>query len=102
MINMIISGKQIQNAAKIYGEQTKVSKTVKANKASLAQKPDEVILSSQAQEMGAIYQSIRSLPEVREDRVKELSSQIDSGTYNVSGQDIADKMIGRTLADQLR
>lgn len=98
---MIISGKQIQSIVKAYGEQTKVSKSAQPP-ASPAQKKDEVILSSQAQEFSQVLQTVRNLPAVREDKVKELAEKVASGTYKVDSKDIADQMIGRMLADRLR
>lgn len=90
---MIISGKQIQNIAKIYGEQNKVTQNAKSEKSGPTQQTDEVILSSNAQEFGQVLQSIQGLPEVREDKVKELSERIAAGNYTVDAKDIAKKMI---------
>lgn len=59
----------------------------------------QVDISSTAQEIQRVKQLINRLPDVREDRVQALKAQIDQGTYNVSGQDIADLIIRRALAD---
>ncbi len=58
-----------------------------------------VDISDKAQEVQRITQLIKSLPEVREDRVQALKAQIENGTYHVSGEDIADLIIRRALAD---
>jgi negative regulator of flagellin synthesis FlgM len=58
-----------------------------------------VEVSASAQEVQQIRRLVNDLPDVREDRVRALKAQIESGTYNVSGEDIADLMIRRTLAD---
>lgn len=99
---MIISNKQVQNVMKVYGEQTKVASSAKSGKTSPTQKQDEVILSSSVQEFGKVFQSIREMSGVREDRVKELSAAIDAGTYQVDAKAVAEKMIGRALADDVR
>ena len=52
-----------------------------------------------AQEVQQIKKLVNELPEVREDRVQALKAQIESGSYQVSGEDIADLIIRRTLAD---
>ena len=52
-----------------------------------------------AQEVQQIKKLVNELPDVREDRVQALKAQIESGTYQVSGEDIADLIIRRTLAD---
>jgi len=98
---MIISGKQIQSILKAYGD-NKVSKPVKTEKKGSGQQPDEVVLSTQAQEISQILQSIKKHPEIREEKVAELAERIQSGNYNVDAKEIADKMIGRALADKLR
>jgi negative regulator of flagellin synthesis FlgM len=98
---MIISGKQVQTILQVYGD-NKVGKSSKADQASPAQASDEVILSPSAQEFGAYLQQIKEMPEARADKVRELSAQIQAGTYQVDGNKVAEKMIGRTLADNLR
>lgn len=92
---MIISGKSIQNITKLYGEQTKVSKTGATPATSPVQKQDEVILSSQAQGFGPLLQKLQNMPEVRQERVAELSESISSGKYQIAAKDIAEKMLGR-------
>lgn len=99
---MIISGKQVQSVMKAYTDQNKVSKCQKAQGTSPLSKKDEVILSTQAQEVGQLYQAVRALPEIREDKVREISEKIAQGTYDVDAQAVADKMLARTLADGLR
>ena len=91
---MIISGKNVQNIAKLYGEQTKVSKTGKTAANTPVQKQDEVILSSQAQGFGPLLQKLQNMPEVRQERVAQLSESISAGKYQVAAKDIAEKLLG--------
>ncbi len=58
-----------------------------------------VEISTSAQELQGIKRQIDRLPDVREDRVQALKAQIENGTYKVSGEDIADLILRRTLAD---
>lgn len=97
---MIISGKQIQNILKTYSENKSV-KNAKFEKVGSAQQKDQVVLSSQAQEFAQTLQKIKNMPEVREDKVQEISERIHSGNYNISAQDVAEKMVGRCIADKL-
>lgn len=92
---MIISGKNIQNVAKVYGEQSQVGKQARTEKTQYAQQKDEVILSSGVQEFGSILQKLIGMSEVRDDKVSELSGKIEDGTYYVNSEDVADKMMGR-------
>jgi negative regulator of flagellin synthesis FlgM len=100
---MIISGKQVQNVLKTYAEQNKATKNkMEKTEFKTLQKQDEVILSASAQEFSQTLQGLKDVSDVREDKVKELSARVEDGTYHVDAHDIADKMIGRTLADSLR
>ena len=38
----------------------------------------------------------------REDMISELKARIEAGEYNPSGDEIADRMIRRAIADRLR
>ncbi|SDF79504.1 flagellar biosynthesis anti-sigma factor FlgM [Sporolituus thermophilus] len=99
---MIISNNQIQNILKVYGEQAKVGKSARQPSAGPAQRKDEVVLSAQAQEFSQILQALRNMPEVREDKVKELADRIAAGNYQVDAKEIAEKMVGRIIADRVR
>ena len=99
---MIISNNQIQNILKVYSEQTKVGKSSRPASTSQVQRQDEVVLSAQAQEFSQILQALKNMPEVREDKVKELADRIAAGNYHVDAKEIADKMLGRIVADRLR
>ncbi|MBP2655600.1 MAG: flagellar biosynthesis anti-sigma factor FlgM [Firmicutes bacterium] len=91
---MIISGKQVQNVIKTYAEQNKTTRNCQVKNNNVAMKPDEVILSSQGQEFGHIYQTYKNMPEVRQDKVKEISERISHGNYNVAAEDVATKIMG--------
>ncbi|MBC7529397.1 MAG: flagellar biosynthesis anti-sigma factor FlgM [Chthonomonadaceae bacterium] len=60
---------------------------------------DKLNISSQARDIQLVKNSLAQLPDVREDRVAALKAQYESGTYQVSGEDIADLIIRRALAD---
>lgn len=91
---MIISGKPIQNILKVYGEQSQVTNHSKSVKSEGNQRKDEFILSPGAQEFSQVFNTIKGLPDVRENKVKEFSEKIDAGTYEVDSQGIAEKMLG--------
>jgi len=91
---MIISGKSIQNATKVYGEQSQVRSNTKTGKTSTTQGKDEFILSSGAQEFSQVFNTIKGISDVRPEKVKEFSEQIDAGTYQVNSKSVAEKMLG--------
>lgn len=60
---------------------------------------DKVTLSSTSMELVNLTQQLKDMPDVREDLVNELKSKISEGTYDVSGKDIAAKIVDRALSD---
>ena len=66
---------------------------------SISRPAAQVEISSTAQDIQRVKQVINNLPDVRADRVQALKAQVENGTYNVSGMDIADLIIRRALAD---
>jgi negative regulator of flagellin synthesis FlgM len=84
-----------------------VSDTTKARKAELpdaqqaVRKQDTAEFSEQAKQITDVKQLLAEIPDVREDRVKELSQKIASGTYKVSNDEIAEMMLRRNTADRV-
>jgi negative regulator of flagellin synthesis FlgM len=62
---------------------------------------DRVEFSTRSQEMQHIDELIRSTPDVREDAIQRVRSAIDNGTYNVNAEQVADKILGGSLIDQI-
>lgn len=101
VLPVIISGKQIQSIMKVYTDQNKVTQTTKTTGTTPASKKDEVILSTQAQEFGQIFQAIKAMPDVRQEKVQEIANKIAQGDYSVDAREVAEKMLGRMLADNI-
>ena len=59
----------------------------------VSSKRDRVDLSATSQKVDALRDLVNAVPEVRTDRVEALKAAVQNGTYNVSGQQIADKII---------
>lgn len=47
-----------------------------------------------------VIQDVINMPE-REDRIADLKARVEAGTYNPSGDEIADAMIRRAIADRM-
>ncbi|PWB78546.1 MAG: flagellar biosynthesis anti-sigma factor FlgM [Candidatus Methylomirabilota bacterium] len=62
---------------------------------------DRVELSEAAKTLQQARTLLAASPEVRAEKVAELKSMIQRGVYNVKGREVAAKMIGRGLFDQL-
>lgn len=98
---MMISKTQIQQVMKQYGDNTKAPKPEKRGDISAARQADQVILSQKALTAQQVQKYIKETPDVREEKVLALQQKIQSGTYNISGEDIAEKIIGRTIVDRM-
>ncbi len=83
---------QYQRSEKVQNES---EKTVKEN----AVPREKVNLSATARDIQQLRNVIAELPDIREEKVQDLKSRIEQGNYNVSGDQIAEKMVGESLID---
>lgn len=60
---------------------------------------ENVELSNNVKDYSQIKKVLENVPDVREDKVQQLKKQINEGTYNVSGEKIAEKMVSEALLD---
>lgn len=98
---MNISSKQIQQILRIFQMQARTEKVAKPQAAGRTMTADKVSLSKESKEMQAIRQRIQGASEVREELVAELRKAVREGRYEVSGEQVAEKMLGRSLADMI-
>ena len=98
---MMISKAQIQQVIKQYGDNLTVRKTEKSGSVSGKQRADEVTISREALSTQQVRKYMQEIPDVRTERVLDLQARIQSGTYDVSGEDIAEKIIGRSIVDRI-
>lgn len=68
-------------------------KTNKAQKASNVSFSDQLELSSMGKDMQVAKQAVQNSPDVREELVAKYKAQIQDGTYQVSSESFADKLI---------
>jgi negative regulator of flagellin synthesis FlgM len=71
------------------------SNTKPVTKQNKTSKTDKIEISDFGQGLALAKQAVSEAPEVREEKVAELKAQISSGNYNISSEEIADKMIGQ-------
>lgn len=74
----------------IYGKNKNIDKTEKTS--GVASKKDVVSISNQAKDFQAIMKAVKDVPDIRTDKVNELKDKYESGSYNVDGKDIAQKL----------
>lgn len=58
---------------------------------------DKVSLSSSAKDMKIASEAVAAAPEVRQEKVTEIKTAVDNGTYQVNAEKIADKMVGYNI-----
>lgn len=61
-----------------------------------------VVASLESQDMKMITEALALVPDIREQVVASLKERIESGSYQVSGEQIAEMMVRRSLADRVR
>ena len=96
---MNIDGKNLISLIKTYTD-NQVDKKGKGKDGAPADgtgKGDEVRLSEFSKDVQKVQEGLQKVEDVRQEKVKELKAKIEAGTYNVSGKDIAEKMIKRII-----
>lgn len=99
---MIISNNQVQSLIKTYAKQIKTD-TVrpKTEVAPTTRTEDNISISGQGKLMQKAIQAAKQSEDIRTDKVDELKQAVSSGTYEVSDQEAAEKMIYRALVDKM-
>ena len=83
---------RIDSVNKAYNSYTtQVNTTTKV--AGKTYEKDQVAFSTQAKDFASVKKMIEGTSDVREDRVKEIKDRMNNGTYNVSSEDVAQKML---------
>jgi len=88
---MRITG-NVGNVTGVYTNDKRISRIENTNKISPAS--DDVKISNVGKDFTIAMNALKDVPDIRTDRVNELSAKIESGEYNVSGNDIASKILG--------
>jgi negative regulator of flagellin synthesis FlgM len=98
---MIISNKQVQSILSMNQVSGSKKKGNAVDNSTAVNKADSLVLSDQAQGLQFATEQVLKSPEVRAEKITELKKQIQDGTYQVSSSDIAQKMVGRSLVDEI-
>lgn len=83
----------------VYNSKAKVNSAYGAQE--VAPKKDELTISSQAKDFATVMNALRTVPDVREEKVAALSGAVESGTYSVSGKDITEKLMASLSAKRI-
>lgn len=78
--------------AQVYGNQP-VKQKYNSNQAGASSTLDQVSFSSVGKDMQIAKNALSSVPDVRQDKVDALRASIANGTYQVSAESFADKLM---------
>ncbi len=88
-------------AMKLEIQEQQVQRSLKADRAPVTADPDRAEFSVRSREIQHINDLIQSTPDVREGVVERVRRSIEDGTYNVRAEQIAEKILGGNLLDQV-
>jgi len=57
------------------------------------QQSETISISQTGQEINQYTEAMAELPDIREERIAQIQAALEKGTYSVSSQDLADKLI---------
>lgn len=77
----------------------KVSPEEASQKSASSTPHESVELSARAKEINQIQRQLEGIPEIRQEKVDEISQRIEEGTYQVDAEEVAWKMIRDRLTD---
>ena len=75
-------------------------KTERAAGAEGVRKADRIELSSEAKDFQLALKALSQVPEIREAKVEDIKNRIRTGEYNVSAEEVADKIIDGLFIDK--
>lgn len=84
-------GGEIPKISGVYGKDKKIRRTDKMG--SVHSKKDDISISGKGKDFQATLDAVRSKPDIRQQKVDEIKEKIEAGTYNISGKQIAEKII---------
>ena len=86
--------------SQIYGT-SKISKGYNTGAIGATSTLDKVSFSNVGKDMQVAKNALKNVPDIREDKVQELSAKIANGTYEVSPESFADKLVAAFAAKSI-
>jgi len=82
---------EIPKVSGVYNKQKKLNGI--ENSSGAVSKKDAISISNQAKDFQTVMKALKNVPDIREDKVNELADKYKTDSYDVSGRDVADKII---------
>ena len=70
-----------------------VRKNPYLNQPTTSVKSDSFEISAAGHDFKAVLDAVKQAPDIREERISAIQQQVDSGSYSINAQDIANKML---------
>jgi anti-sigma28 factor (negative regulator of flagellin synthesis) len=86
-----LSDREIQNTLDLLKRSEKMGGTA----------PSVQFSAEEIEGIQQVVKQIDSMPEIRKDRVDKVKRALESSSYNVTGDEVAKKLIGRIFSDKL-
>lgn len=97
---MNISKSQLNDITKTYLEKPAQTEN-RAHIKTKETKKDEVALSEDALKFAKLVREASKAEDIRVEKVNELKTKISSGTYNIDGKLVADKIVEEAFTEKL-
>lgn len=81
----------IPKISEIYNQYKKTQKIDKTNEIHTSK--DVVSISNAAKDYQIVEKALKSVPDIRKDKINELEQKYSTGKYRVDGREIADKVL---------
>lgn len=82
----------------IYTNDKRISRVDSLNKAGQVQ--DAVKISDKGRDFAVAQRALKDIPDIRQDKVNELSAKINSNGYSIKGEDIANKIFSAGIDEE--
>ena len=86
--------------SKVYGSR-KITKSYNQNAIGAVDSLDKVSFSNVGKDMQIAKAALNNVPDIREDKVSALKASMADGSYNVSPESFADKLIAAYQAKSI-
>ncbi|MCX7746380.1 MAG: flagellar biosynthesis anti-sigma factor FlgM [Clostridia bacterium] len=81
----------IPKVSGVYDKHRNIGKVEKS--AGVTGKKDVVSISNQAKDFQTVMKALKEVPDIRTEKVRELSEKYDAGSYDPKDKDVADKIV---------
>lgn len=79
------------NTTNIYNKKNIDNKKIQPQK----KQNDSFVVSDKARDFQTVLKAVSNSPDIREDKVNDIMKRVEQGSYNVSTEDIVNKILSK-------